>query len=49
MRMEGDVCEFCYDCRYLTANEWSTYYGGKKQERQGPNAKFRRLPYNCCG
>ncbi|XP_067951682.1 RING-type E3 ubiquitin-protein ligase PPIL2-like [Watersipora subatra] len=36
------------DKLYLTANEWSTYYGGKKQEQQGPNAKFRRLPFSCC-
>ncbi|KAF6032461.1 PPIL2 [Bugula neritina] len=37
------------DKLYLTATEWSTFYGGKKQESHGPKAKFRRLPFHCCG
>ncbi|EDV22192.1 uncharacterized protein TRIADDRAFT_29227 [Trichoplax adhaerens] len=32
------------DKMYITSNEWTTFYGGKRKE----NAEFRRLPFDCC-
>lgn len=33
-------------CRYLTYNEWTTLYGGKKEGPEKPD--FRRLPFDYC-
>ncbi|XP_015908647.1 RING-type E3 ubiquitin-protein ligase PPIL2 [Parasteatoda tepidariorum] len=36
------------DKMYLTATEWSQFYGGKKQTANTAGAEFRRLPFDHC-
>lgn len=36
------------DKMYLTATEWSQFYGGKKHVTNGDSSEFRRLPFDHC-
>ncbi|GFY64530.1 RING-type E3 ubiquitin-protein ligase PPIL2, partial [Trichonephila inaurata madagascariensis] len=36
------------DKMYLTATEWSQFYGGKKHVGNNAGSEFRRLPFDHC-